>query len=209
MERAYEMYEEALIPFSTRGGTPYFCTQADIEFHALGYLPDRTGPFKYQRDATAEIVEHNSLRRSPGRSEVRAIQRLQHIISWVDAHNNFSPDLAIKMFRDLDRVFFCGRLSGSVAMRWAPYFPGALGRRTYGRTTSEPGTPGIAMIQLSAETIILKTRNIRERLEHMFKTLLHEMCVSDPSCRLVATKRKSHMQYSTPIELYVLLSLVI
>lgn len=77
------------------------------------------------------------------------------------------------MFRDLDLVFFCGRLSGVVALRWLPFLPGA-----YGMTMSEPVVSlGIASIQLSAEMIILDSRNIPERLVMMFQTMLHEICV--------------------------------
>lgn len=172
---AREMYEEAFQPFSARHGTLYLCSQNTIDFHASNHLLTDSGSIStHHVESTAEIVNHNSLSRKPGWGERMAINRIDGGLYRADRHG-FGPDLAIKMFKDLDTIFFDGYLKGRVNVRWCAenYFhrPGVNG-------TTSPRQRGQASIRLNANCILLQKTTERGRLELMFAVLLHECCVS-------------------------------
>lgn len=56
--------------------------------------------------AAYQLVRHNRPMREPSPEEHDAIKRLRECVTVED----WEPDLVIKAFRDLDTVFFKGRL---------------------------------------------------------------------------------------------------
>ena len=56
--------------------------------------------------AAYQLVQHNRLRKKHSNEEHDAIKRLRECFTIED----WGPDLVIKAFRDLDTVFFNGRL---------------------------------------------------------------------------------------------------
>ena len=113
--------KEALQPFHKNTGTWYPTRQADIEFHrASKFLNRNNGSFLSIDEATEEILYQNSVdRKLPlAREEQQAIENLVDLVLDVQDGCRWGPDLAIKCFKDLDLVFFGGRLEGYVCVSW-------------------------------------------------------------------------------------------
>ncbi|CAF9917026.1 hypothetical protein IMSHALPRED_003374 [Imshaugia aleurites] len=108
-----ELYRDALFVVTADQGTPYNISQEDLD--ALASHPTNCGPFVSQKQATKEVVKHNRAGRQLPSSEMAAIARLRNV--WKD--HDWSPDVVIKAFRDLDTVFCCGRLQSKVRIQWS------------------------------------------------------------------------------------------
>ena len=61
----------------------------------------------YRMMAAYQIVRHNRLGKEPSPEEVDAIERLRDCLKIIKA---WGPDVVLKAFKDLDTVFFKGRL---------------------------------------------------------------------------------------------------
>lgn len=174
-----QMYKEAFKPFYAHSGTQYPCSQSEIDFHHRGKFPHpNEGPFVSAMEATSEIVCHNKETRKVPPLESAAINRL--IDAILDAEQyGYGPDIIVKVFADLDLVFFDGRLRGNVCVEWVSdkYFqkwrvpPGAWG------FTVRPqlGESGQCRVKLNAKTILLNL-STDTPFKTMFGTMLHEMC---------------------------------
>ncbi len=181
------LYEESFQDITLHKGTRYPCTQKDLD--ASGGAHRRTaldslrfknqskwfahpnnGPFIDARLSAREVFDHNDLKRIPSAVEQDAIDRL-HTGLRNASTERWGPDLAIKAFCDLDKVFFCGRLRGHVCLTWKPdrSFPS---RNLLGIT--EYVNKGKCVIQLNADLILLEPRS-ESTFGGMFITLLHEM----------------------------------
>ena len=64
--------------------------------------------------STYQLVRHNRPNKDLPREEADAIERLRECLRI----KNWGPDLIIKAFRDLDTVFFRGRVVGNCLVRW-------------------------------------------------------------------------------------------
>ena len=64
--------------------------------------------------STYQLVRHNRPNKDLPREESDAIERVRDCLRIQD----WGPDLIIKAFRDLDTVFFMGRLVGNCLIRW-------------------------------------------------------------------------------------------
>lgn len=85
----------------------------------------------------------------------------------------WTPDVPIKAFRDLDTVFFQGRLCGNVKVGWVSgkeFRPDAIGETVYRFN-------GHSKIKLDADYHIFESENPWKK---MWQVLLHEMVVSNP-----------------------------
>ncbi|KAL9126828.1 MAG: hypothetical protein Q9217_004179 [Psora testacea] len=170
-----DLFDRALLPPRLERGTPYPCSQDIIDetihpSHALG----RTKAINL-RDAAKEIVDHNEERRRPwpGTLEAQALERL-NILFHQASRSIVDPDIVYKAFRDLDAVFFKGRLFGNVKVRW---WAGDGTKARYGCTRRI--RPGEAEIVLIAEAIFGNVNSpFQDAYLDMFAALLHEMTVS-------------------------------
>ena len=72
-----------------------------------------------------ELHAQNHPNRTPGPSEAAAVRRLFDAISRCRTHG-WGPDIVIKAFLDLDKIFFCGRLRDVVKIVWVPNIPFAV-----------------------------------------------------------------------------------
>ena len=180
-----QLFHQALQPFSTKTGTPYPCTQTDIDFHRQNiFLSTNPGPFIPVREATKEIMWQNDPQRTLPPDEKAAIKRLLHAATAAQDGLILGPDLAIKAFRDLDTVFFGGRLHHHATVTWTP----DLGSSSTGDSSSHTRQIwGICLhhqrrahsrIQLNARMIFKEawTKRTPKPFESMIGTLLHEMC---------------------------------
>ena len=171
-EGRYEnQYKKALTRPYVCCGTPYDIGQ--------GYLDQVMNPRKplvrhqLSKDLAAAARRHNSKTRVvPDYGyERRAFERLNKLFHQGVTPEG-GPDMMYKTFRDLDAVFFLGKLFNRVKVTWSPGVPK---RNLYGYTTTF-GTP--PMIVLDAHHIF----NPKEckPFRRMFQTLIHEMVVSSP-----------------------------
>ena len=166
-----DLLKEIVRPVDAHDGTPYLCLQTDLDIvHQNPGLTHRL--FVSQRQTTREVVACNNLRRTLSAYEQDAICRLKHAIFNV-SRSPWGLDLIIKIFLDLDAVFFGGGLRGYVCVSWraSTFFFDA--ERSLG-TTWSCSRPGHAVIYLNAEEIVLGPRPF----PNMCRTMLHEMCVS-------------------------------
>ena len=115
-----------------------------------------------------EVFDHNDLERIPSAAESDAIKRLYKGIEMA-AKELWGPDLAVKAFCDLDKVFFCGRLRGHVCLTWRS--KDTSGRGLFGWTPYLTG--GKCVIEMFASEIFRP--GPKSYLFQMFETLLHEM----------------------------------
>ena len=171
-----KLYESALQPFREKEGSPYPCKQSEIDFHQNGvFAKPNNGPFVSAMQATEEIMRWNDEKRAPPRDELAIIRDLTIAVHDAEKNLHFGPDLVIKTFADLDRIFFGGRLRGHVAVSWVDNLSHGT-RGAYGVT--EFHKPGSCHIKLSAEAILLQkwTKVGKNPVATSFGTTLHEMC---------------------------------
>ena len=181
MRERRRLYENAFRPVEVHSGTPYPCNSQDLASYRRIRGPNRQRLVRAE-PATQEIVDHNSeSRREPdfGRLEWEAMGRIAEGVSQ-STERGWDPDLIIKMFADLDLVFFKGALLGNITLRWRE-----MGRNVFGVTSSRHGNQ--ADIALNPLTILLTGGFYQSPFRQMFSTLLHEMCVrkkshSSPFC---------------------------
>ena len=119
-----QMYDEAFEPFATDTGTPYPCYQADIDFHCQKtFTHPNKNRFVSPATATEEMMRQNDKRRVAfSAEESGATRRLKKAVLNVKDGSFYSADLAIKIFVDLDIVFFGGHLRGNVLVHWVGRF---------------------------------------------------------------------------------------
>ena len=108
--------QSAFEPLKTDTGTPYPCLQQDLDSHSLDLPPNLNEPVSLVV-ATEEIEYHNSAIRPHSIPEIHSIENLQKGIINA-AQKPWGLDIIIKMFADIDRVFFMGVLKGNVRVRW-------------------------------------------------------------------------------------------
>lgn len=165
-----ELYAAAFRSVHANRGTAYSCSETDID-RATHFRGRHSGQYIGRNRADREIVDQNSLRRVPGRSEAAAITRLKDAIRGCERHRWY-PDLVVKAFLDLDKIFFCGRLRDIVKVAWKRN----LNRPAVaGLCPPDRGNPnsGRCEIWLNADVILLSPH--RSPFREVFATILHEM----------------------------------
>ena len=165
-----ELYARAFRPVYSNRGSYYECSQRDIDraTHLYGH---HSGHYVSSRRAVDEIVTQNNLRRTPGPSESDAVRRLRHAKNRCE-RDGWGPDLVIKAFLDLDKIFFCSRLRDIVKVKWKRnlHRPGMSGCCV--RDSAHPNSRR-REIWLNADVIL--RRSERRPFSEMFSTILHEM----------------------------------
>lgn len=173
-----EAYQQAFVSFRTDTGTSYPCNQSDLRVHNTDAFPEPNNhPYVSAMDATREVMLHNHITRRVPPSELAAIDTLRTTVYAMEKRMEFGPDLAVKVFADLDLLFFGGRLRDHVRVRWIkasehPRFAAAP-TRLWATTTRLPGH-GKCLILMNADYHLRQKND--DPLRAMFGTLLHEMC---------------------------------
>ena len=178
------LYRESFHNVTLDTGTRYPCTQKELDTavginrptasravedkdRARWYARLKDRPFVDVNVAAREVFDHNILRRTPSAAESDAINRLQTGIE-IARMGYWGPDLAIKAFCDLDKVFFCSRLAGHVCLTWRS--KASFGEWLLGSTHYLGG--GKSVIWLYASELFFQSRSC---FMEMLETLLHEM----------------------------------
>jgi hypothetical protein len=179
-------------------GTPYPYTREELDCIRTSRR-ERTkhGPYVHLHRATDSIVRRNDpdTRGPYSDEEMRIASRIAK--ANYDAESDWGPDLIIKMFFDLDRLFFGGYLSGKVCVEWA------MGCRVVGSksddwcyllgiTTDHEHTPcGRVRVRLNADAIIL-CHKVKQPYRQAWCTMLHELVVSSFSTPDIDCWRSSY-----------------
>ena len=182
MDYGQQWYEAAIRRFYMHRGTPYPCTQEEIDFHYWSSFPKpNVGHLMPAIEATQEMMWQNDERRGLPTAEEISVSNLVKEVFSTSCGCGYGPDLAIKAFKDLATVFFGGRLHGNVYVMWADQstcqkfhiantFWGVCQRpRQYEREQ--------VRILLNTDSIFRQKLSDAERspLERMFSVLLHEV----------------------------------
>ncbi|CAF9925740.1 hypothetical protein IMSHALPRED_006774 [Imshaugia aleurites] len=182
--RSYEpleqLFQQAFQPFSENTGTPYPCSQADINFHHrdIFHKPNK-GPFVSSHQATTELMWQNDASRPVPSAEQAAIERLLQLLSQAEYGPHLGPDLAIKTFSDIDLIFFGGQLRGNVTVQWRNHHTIGDAARVFGLCSYRRGVEeGQCRILMNASMIFGEAPRAMpfSSNEFMFATMLHEMC---------------------------------
>ena len=179
MERRRQLYEDALREVRKDEGTPYPCRQSDLDdYRPSSHVFRPYAPYVSPDQACTDAVHQNTRKRKRSPKEQDAIDRLFGAV--IEAEKDWTPDLIIKMFADLDIVFFGGHLRGNVFVKW--YKPKSYAKRAMDPQPHSWGctlfpTPGMAHICLNAKQILVDSI-IKSPFRQMWSTMLHEMCVS-------------------------------
>ncbi len=154
-------------PVDVHTGTPYPCDQSDID------LCRRTRGANHHRlhrmEVTYQLTKFNRSTKELSPVEDRAYRNIKNALQLPD----WGPDLIIKAFKDLDQLFFMGRLHGRTLLGWSD--PAACIARAgsyrnhYAVTIA--ARPGTVRIVLNIHNIMFTAPNPYTR---MFTTLLHE-----------------------------------
>jgi hypothetical protein len=116
-----------------------------------------------------------ALAKTPTRAQQQCVARLKS--AWTDI--DWSPDVAIKSFFDLDTVYFGGLLREKCRLKWKESEVGMrteLGRHDFGKTwADETGDVPTARVVVNAEKCLKDAACGEEAIRETFGTLLHEM----------------------------------
>lgn len=151
--------------------TPYPISQAELD-SLLSFSTRNQNPPTCIARAFKEIVAWNHDHRVPGEAERAAINRIKAAVDTPT--DEWGPDIIIKMFLDIDLVFFKGWLRGNVTIQWSME-TSHNGQELWG-FTSPSGRRGQCGIFLNAFTIFLAATAAFTSGKGMWATMLHEMC---------------------------------
>jgi hypothetical protein len=169
------LYEEARKPVRADQGTPYPCTQQDLDGYIRHPHPNRDSQYISTVAATNELCAWLNHFHEPDASAMAALDRLKKGIQL----KPWKPDLVIKAFKDLDLAFFNGTLTGNVRVKWmcCQEWWRFIGRKSYLGATAKEGHAQCRIV-LNAEAILLNPISAPIPFREMWRTMLHEMCVS-------------------------------
>ena len=178
-------------PVQVHSGTLYPCSPQQLASYRHIRGPNRQRRV-HAEQATREIVLRNSENRRESdfeQTEWEAMERLSRGVEQSRA-TGWSPDIIIKMFADLDLVFFNGALLGNITLCWREMEPDL-----FGLTSSRPGNQ--ADIMLNPLSILLRRGVYSNPFCQMFQTTLHEMCVRQNAFPLFPLLISSQSQFES------------
>jgi hypothetical protein len=169
------LHYQAQLPVEANKGTPYACSQSDIDDFQHCTRVSQEG-FVNKITAVQMLEDFLDPLRQPSHEVLEALMRLR-TARW---HPNWGPDIIIKAANDLDIAFFDGRLRGSMAVCWShtwsvPANLHACVDKRYGMMWPGLGPElGMCLVHLYADQILCTANPC----EQMWQTMLHEMIVS-------------------------------
>ena len=143
-------------------------------------------------EATQETVWQNDERRILSPAEKTSIFNLITAVRSGSRGYRYGPDIVIKAFKDLETVFFGGRLRGNVCVQWADVYMYEMQHiaNTFWGVCQSPRRRerGQVRIVLNANAIFRKelSDTVVSLLERIFSVLLHE--VSQPTDSILPYK---------------------
>lgn len=173
------LYQAAHKPVREDKGTPYPCKQQDLD-GCLKHRHDNSKARYITPDkACDELCRWLNYWKDPDKSSSAALQRLKDGLKL----DPWGPDLVIKAFKDLDLAFFKGTLLGNVRVKWicrTEWQEICSGKRESSKHAvayTEMDGHAQCYIALNASAHLLDPTTPKPYRE-MWRTMLHEMCVS-------------------------------
>ena len=163
------LYNQTAYSIKAPSGTPYDCTQADIDdFHRFA----RTvrGPTFLPAEESIQKLTSFLTQQHPTPDICNVLARLR-LAAW---DPNWGPDVIIKALRDIDKAFFNSRLRGNVKVHWCNSSNETIRRHLprVPRGLMSPGErKGQCTVFLNADTIFAKQNPCKQ----MWRTTLHEL----------------------------------
>ena len=162
-------YNRATYPVKAAGGTPYGCTQADIDTFCKAPRNVRSTRF-LPAEVSIQILTSFLSQQTPTPDVCDARARLR-LAAW---NPDWGPDIIIKALRDIDIAFFNSRLRGNVKVHWCnsseEIMRKHLPRIPLGLSISGE-REGQSTVFLNADLIFAK----RNPCKQMWRTTLHEL----------------------------------
>ena len=146
------LYQRSLRKPRTSKGTPYPCSQDDLE-RCLSLQAPNLNPYIEPMEATYQLVRFNRLTKPLSIKEDNALNRLEGMLTHVSNPGDWEPSIAIKAFKDLDTLFFMSRLRGNCKVRWMDAEHRLARDGCFGST--DYLAHGQAQIHLNAKRILL------------------------------------------------------
>ena len=116
-----KLFEQAFEDVLVNTGTPYPCTQTDIENLIGNSPPSRLDvirmPTMSIEEATKKLEKHLENTTPKTEAFYESLNRLRGLLALKEG--DCGPDLVVKSFHDWDQVIFRGKLKGRVIIRWA------------------------------------------------------------------------------------------
>ena len=174
----HQMYEMTRDHVRVDRGTPYPCTQKDLDGYMKHHRHNLNARYVTTVKATNELCNWLNHFHEPDASSMAALERLKNGLQL----RPWGPDLVIKAFKDLDIAFFKGTLLGNVRVRWKGY-------EECDKLLSAECLLGITLLEghaqcriiLNSYAILVLRRDGRTSFQEMWRVILHEMCVSRPN----------------------------
>ncbi|KAI4216098.1 MAG: hypothetical protein LQ351_001596 [Letrouitia transgressa] len=169
-----DIYSSAFVQPSVHSGTPYPCRAEDLEIRNRPKLETKL-PYVIGapcREVVREIEQFLDDSKRLSKSEMAATERLAEGMKM----DQWGADIIIKMFADIDTLFFMGRMTKSVSIKWAgpKEFARAYGiGLTHGYTVYQGGQ--LSHIILNSLSMI--GRGDIDPFSFMWMVVLHEMVV--------------------------------
>ena len=116
MEYRFQNYNRAFEKITTYRGFPYPCSQVQLDILHNPKPSVRTSAVPPDQ-AVTDVIRINDHRRIKSSNEQLAVNNLLDAVEFPT--EDWMPDLIIKMFPDLDTVFFGGWLVGKVRVGWS------------------------------------------------------------------------------------------
>ena len=168
-EHITQLCNQTICSTEALSGTPYDCSQADIDaFHEFA----RTvrSPKFLPAEESIQTLTSFLTQQNPTPDICNALARLR-LAAW---DPNWGPDVIIKALCDIDKAFFNSRLRGHVKVYWCNSSNEHIRRRLpqVPRGLMSPGeSEGQCTVFLNADTIFTK----RNPCKQMWRTTLHEL----------------------------------
>lgn len=167
----WENYNRAGTRIYADRGTPYQCSQADLDSLVHLSAPTHSPPVSTYR-AFTDIIRWNEDGYRYPPAVGAAVDRIKAAINAPTYE--WRPDIIIKMVHDIALVFFGGYLRGNLTVRWSKD-PANTFIRIWGYT-KPTGRPGQCGIILNAHMILVAPPEQMTPGKGMWSTMLHEMC---------------------------------
>lgn len=163
-EGTTHLYNQTVCSIKASSGTPYDCTQADIDaFHGYDCIV-RSVTFLPAEESIQTLTSF--LTEQHPTPDIRSALARLRLAAW---DPNWGPDVIIKALGDIDKAFFNSRLRGNVKVHWCnssnETIRGHLGLMI-------PGVrKGQCTVILNSDTIFAEQYPRKE----MWQTTLHEL----------------------------------
>ncbi|KAK3176971.1 hypothetical protein OEA41_008297 [Lepraria neglecta] len=161
------------IPVLFDEGSPYDCTQEDIDDYTEIPIGNETAHFTPVHEATRQIISFLDPNSTPSTPVLTTLDRLK-TARWAD---QWGPDVVIKAVHDMDTAIFNGALRGKIAVLWADTelireVAQDQQKMVLGMTASFGEIdPGTAMVYLNSDEIFKEP----EPQKKMWETVIHEL----------------------------------